>query len=244
MTQSPRAPGRSHSNRLGQVVRRLWRALSPHRRRQLFLVLALMVAGALAEVMTLGAIIPFLTVVADSGGIADYRLVTAVTDLFGLTNRADLLPAFTVIFAAAAVVAGVIRIVLTWASNKYVFMVGYDLGTRPYERILHQPYSFHISTNTSEIVASLQKVQLVTSNVLLPLMQGISSIFISVFIIAALFAVDPVTSSIAFAGFGLIYAGVWLFTKSRLRVNGEIIARTQSARFRRCRKGSVAFATF
>ena len=90
MTQSPRAPGRSH--RLGQVVRRLWRAFLPHRRRQ--------------------------------------------------------------------------RIVLTWASNKYVFMVGYDLGTRLYECILHQPSSFHVSTNTSEVVASLQKVQLVTSIVL------------------------------------------------------------------------------
>ena len=233
MGSRPAAGGRNASF----VVGRLWRILSPPRRRQFWMVIALMLAGAIAEVLTLGAVLPFLSLIADPAGVMAYPGVSLAMEWLGLEGRADLLLVLTCLFAVTAIGAAAVRLALVWATNKYVFMVGYDLGTRLYERILHQPYVFHASQNTSEVVASLQKVQQVTFNVLLPLMQGISSVFISLFIVAALLCVDPAASAAAFAGFGLIYLGVWAFSRSRLRANGRIIARAQSARVQTLQEG-------
>ena len=216
---------------------RLWRALSARRRRQFFQVIALMLAGAVAEVLTLGAVIPFLTVLADPAGVMDNPAGSRAMELLGLSGRGDLLVLLTMLFALTAIVAALVRLALLRATNGYVFRVGYDLGTRLYERILHQPYAYHASANTSEVVASLQKVQLVTFNVLLPLMQGISAVAIAGFILAALLAIDPIISAATFAGFGLIYGAVWLFSRRRLRANGEIIARAQAARVQTVQEG-------
>ncbi|NDW04374.1 ATP-binding cassette domain-containing protein [Jiella sp. 40Bstr34] len=196
-----------------------------------------MLAGAIAEVLTLGAVLPFLSVIADPASVMAYPSVTLVMEWLGLNGRDDLLLALTSLFAVTAIGAAAVRLALVWATNKYVFLVGYDLGTRLYERMLYQPYVFHASQNTSEVVASLQKVQQVTFNVLLPLMHGVSSVFIGLFIVAALLCVDVAASAAAFAGFGLIYLGVWLFSRSRLRANGRIIARVQSARVQTLQEG-------
>ncbi|WP_245514823.1 ABC transporter ATP-binding protein [Jiella endophytica] len=243
-TASPGEPARpKHPRRLPSVrpaafaVARLWRVLSPNRRRQFFQVIALMLAGALAEVLTLGAVIPFLSVLADPAGLVEDATVAAAMGRLGLAGRGDLLVALTGVFAVAAIVAAVVRLALLRATNAYVFSVGHDLGTQLYQRMLHQPYAFHAASNTSEVVAALQKVQLVTFNVLLPLMQGISAVAIALFIVAALLVIDPATSLAAFAGFGLIYVAVWLFSRRRLAANGEIIASTQSARVQTVQEG-------
>ena len=52
----------------------LYRALTHSRRRQLFLVLALMIAGAVAELATIGAVLPFLTFLARPGSLGDSAL--------------------------------------------------------------------------------------------------------------------------------------------------------------------------
>ncbi|MDB5691788.1 MAG: transporter ATP-binding protein, partial [Alphaproteobacteria bacterium] len=46
---------------------RLYRALSLRRRRQLLLTLAIMLAGAVAELVTIGAVLPFLAFLTHGG---------------------------------------------------------------------------------------------------------------------------------------------------------------------------------
>ena len=45
-----------------KLLLRLWRHLPPRRRKQLAVISLLMIVSALAEVVTIGAVIPFITV--------------------------------------------------------------------------------------------------------------------------------------------------------------------------------------
>ena len=47
------------------TVRAFYRAMSPRRRRQFRLVFAIMLLGAFAEMVTIGAVLPFLALIAD-----------------------------------------------------------------------------------------------------------------------------------------------------------------------------------
>jgi len=219
------------------VLRRLWAQLSPRRKRQLFLVLAMMLLGAVAEVVSLGAVLPFLAVIADPGKVMRIPGVDAVLSALGLTTPGSLLIALTILFAVASLLSGLIRVALSWASNKYVFALGHDLGTELYKRVLYQPYRWHVARNTSAVIADVQKVQTVTNGMLLPLMQAAIAGLIGLFIVAALLVVSPLISAIAFASFGLLYLGVSYFSRRTLNANSKVIARTQKERVQAVQEG-------
>ena len=67
-------------------LRELYHMLSPHRRRQFYVVVALMVTGALAELATIGAIIPFLSLLAEPHRLEHVPLITAAFDALGATS--------------------------------------------------------------------------------------------------------------------------------------------------------------
>jgi ATP-binding cassette, subfamily B, bacterial PglK len=201
------------------------------------LVLALMLAGALAEVAALGAVLPFLALIADPGRAEAFPLLQRLFAAFGWRDPGDILLPAALLFAAMALGAGAVRLALAWASQKFVYRLGHDLGTEIYRRILHQPYAYHVTKNTSELIAAINKVQIVSWGVLTQLMQAATGAVIAAFIVLALIVIDPAIALSAAAGFGLVYAGVSRMTRSRLAANGRIIAAAQGGRIRVVQEG-------
>lgn len=142
--------------------------LSPKRKAQLGLLLGLSTIGAVAELATLGAVLPFLMALADPDQILDAPLFGWIFSELGWTNHAQLILASTLLFVATVLGAAAIRLALTWATAKYSHAVGHDLSVRLVDRVLHQPYSFHTSTNSSEVIAGIGKAEAVVTGVLLP----------------------------------------------------------------------------
>jgi ABC-type multidrug transport system fused ATPase/permease subunit len=212
------------------ALRQLYHFMSPRRRREFYLVLVLMLVGALAELVAIGAVLPFLSLLADPTKLQQMPWLLHLFNSFGAYARGELLIAATVLFATAAVIAGALRLQLAWSGQGFVFRLGHDAGVEIQRRILSQPYSYHIANNTSEIVASLEKVQILVFSVLLQLMQAATAVFISLFIIAALIQVDPFTAGISAAAFGAIYVVVSLLTQGRLAQNSAIIGTAYSER--------------
>lgn len=215
---------------------RLYRHISPRRRKQLALLLVLMLAGAFAELVSLGAVLPFLTLMSDPGRLRDYPLALDAVRALGWEGQPPLLP-MTLLFACVTLAGAGIRVLLSWASNRFVFMLGYDLGSGVYRNSLCQPYQFYVSRNTSEIISSMNNVQMISAGVLLPLMQVLISITISAFLLTALMAIDARTASIAGAGFTVIYLLVTLTMRRRLRANSVVIARSQAERIQVVQEG-------
>lgn len=217
--------------------RRLYAHLTPRRRKQLAGVLALMLVGALAELVTLGAVLPFLAVIADPGRAASYPALQALFGSLGWREPDDLLVPVTALFATVALVAAAVRLCLTWVSQRYVFRLGHDLGVEVYRRTLYQPYSYHVAKNTSELIAATNKVQIVVGGMLMPLMQAASGAIISAFILAALIMIDASTAFAAAAGFGAMYFAVSYVTRVKLRENSRIIAEAQAIRIQTVQEG-------
>jgi ABC-type multidrug transport system fused ATPase/permease subunit len=204
-------------------LRQLYAVMTKERRRHLLLVLALMVLGALSELATIGAVLPFLALLADQSRL-DYLPV--VGDLFravGADTPRTRLIAASVLFVLLAILAGLVRLQLAWSSQSFVFKLGHELGVELQKRILFQPYSFHIGWNSSTLLAGIEKVPMLMFQVLMPLMQAVTAIILSTFIIAALIAVDPLTAVIAAVAFGIVYLGISIATRSQLARNSDVV---------------------
>ncbi len=217
--------------------KRLYAHFSARRRRQLTLVMALMLVGAIAELATLGTVLPFLALIADPSRTTAYPQLQGLFAVLGWTDPDRILIPATFLFVVVALAAGAIRVLLVWASQKFVFRLGHDLGIDVYRRTLYQPYPYHVARNTSEVIAGIDKVQVVIFSMLLPLVLGVIAAVISIFILGALIAIDSSIALVAIAGFGVMYLGVTFATRRRLRTNSLVIANAQSRRIRTVQEG-------
>lgn len=199
-------------------LRQLHGFMSRSRRRQFYGVVGLMLLGSIAELMAIGAVVPFLAFLA---GQVEGR------DFLGLTLN---LQTTTALFMVAALAAGGIRLALTWCSQRFVLGLAHDLAVEIQRRTLFQPYAFHIARNSSEAIATLQKVQDFASGVLLQVMQALTAGVLSLFIVAALMWVDAGAASIAAVAVIVLYGLVSLVTRKRLRQNSELLGSAYAER--------------
>lgn len=223
MTLKPTGPG------LVSLIARLWRHFPARRRRQFLLLMALMLFSAFAEVVSLGAIIPFLAVITAPERVFAYPAVSALAAYFGITEASRLILPITVSFAAVALCAGLIRILLLWTSTRLTAASGSELSIEVYRRTLYQPYQVHISRNSSDVINGItNKVNGVVFGVMLPLLALLSSTLVLFAVMAALLAIDPLVASVATGGFGLSYAVITLAYRRRLHRNSARIVREQT----------------
>lgn len=219
------------------ALRTLFGHLTSRRRKQLVLVLLLMLGGAVAELMALGAIMPFLTLMANPGSASSLPFLKDLVSALGWKNPDSLLLPATLLFVFAALFAGAFRILMIWASQKFIFRVGYDLSVDVYRRTLYQPYNYHVSKNSGELIAGIHKVQTVIGGVLSPIMHIVMSLILTIFILSALIVIDAKVALTAAGGFALIYLGITYATRKRLFANSQVIAETQNERIKTLQEG-------
>ncbi|MEJ7775862.1 MAG: ABC transporter ATP-binding protein [Sphingomicrobium sp.] len=197
----------------------------------------LMLLGAFVELLTIGAVIPFLALAADPSALDTIpRLGQAVAAL-GLDASDNLTRIAAISLAVLAVTSAAIRLTLTHLSQRLVFGLGHDVSTLIYKRLLRQPYSYYVQRNTSELIAGIEKVDVVVSGVFLPLMHAVTSTVIASFIIALLFAVDPLVATTASFSMALIYVAVSLAWRGRLHEAGHTMATRRTGRVKLVQEG-------
>ncbi len=197
---------------------RLWEHLGRRRRRQVILIVALMFVAALAEVVSLGSVLPFVGILAAPDIVWSHPAYVQAAHAIGISSPAGLVLPLTLLFVTAAVAAGLIRVLLLWVNTRFTFAAGADLSMQVYRRTLYQPYSVHLARSSSELISGIaNKVGGTVLGVLLPALTLLSSVVLLLALTAALMAINPVVALIAICGFGGGYALISWLSHQRLR---------------------------
>jgi ATP-binding cassette subfamily B protein len=208
-----------------QLLHRLWHHINPRRRGQFGLLLVLMLLASFAEIISIGAVLPFLAVLTAPERVFEHAAVQPFIRALGLTEPAELLLPLTIFFGVAALVAGVVRLLLLWASTRLSYATGADLSISMYRRTLYQPYAVHCARNSSEVISGISNKISAVINIITTLLTLISSAAMLITILLALLSLNPIIALAAFGGFGLIYVIIIGLTRKQLSNNGERIAR-------------------
>lgn len=226
------------TGKLAKLLLRLWRHLGRRRQRQFWLLFILMLIGAFAEIFSLGAVLPFLGVLANPDRVFAYPMVAEVSSFFGITTAAGLVLPLTVVFALATLIAGGIRLLLMWVSARLAFATGADISTEVYRRTLYQPYRIHLERNSSEVINGIiGKTNIVAYSVLLPLMTLLSGAVVLAAITLALLAIDAMVTTVAAVGFGVSYMAMTWFFRRRLQSNSQVIAQKSTQMLKALQEG-------
>ena len=205
---------------------RLWQHISKRRRKQFCLLFLLIVLSSLAEIVSIGSALPFLGALTMPEKVFHAAAAQPFIKAIGLSSPQQMLLPLTVFFCLAALLAGAVRLMLLWASTRLSFAAGSDLSIGIYRRTLYQPYSVHVSRNSSEVISGISvKANGVIYSTIMPILALLSSGVMLISILSALLYLDPGIAIFSFIGFGLIYALITWFTRTQKKKNGQNIAR-------------------
>jgi len=216
--------------------KRLLHHVYPRRRWQFAALVPLMLLGAAGEMATLGAVVPFLGLLANPGLADQSPLINRAVATLGIES-ANLLLAVGLLFGLIAVIAAAVRILLMWVMYSFTFGLGADLGGEVYLRTLYQSYAWHVSRNTSEILAGIQKINAVTNNVILQVIQGGVALIMTLAILGMLLSINVEVAFLAGLGFATLYSIISWITRKRLRENSQTIARNETLRTQAVQEG-------
>ena len=211
----------------GQDYAPLWHALSRRRKSQLLGFVVLSLLSAIAEVGNLGALMPFLRLLANpKDGLA--VLGPWAQPLVGLEQN-QLLLLLGLGFLLMVTVSAALRILANYGQLKLTALLGADLGRQVLADVLQRPYAWHVRRNSSMVLGTL-------TNDVRALVASIQSILglvvnglIALLLLGALLSLSPSIMTTVVGFLALFYVVVYHFTRGSLVKDGWTEAREYAA---------------
>lgn len=210
---------------MNKPITQLWSCLSISRKKQLVLLFLLTLFASIAEVGSIGAVLPLLGALTKPELLYEQELLQPLIRVMKINSPGDILLPLTVLFILTVCITALIRILLLVLQTRLAHAIGADLSVEIFQRTLYQPYHVHISRNSSEIIAGVSsKVNQVVYLGLVPLLTMASSIIILSIILTALIAIESLIVMSALAGLGMVYLLITLATRDRLASNSLVVS--------------------
>ena len=207
---------------------RFWKLLGKDRKIRFFFISILMIFGSFAELLSIGAVFPFIAFLTSPSIILESSFAQSNPWLFENFEITDLLFFSSIAFIALTLFSGFIRLSVLLVTTRYSLKTAMIINDQIFRRTLFQPYLEHTKSNSSETVSALTtKSNQVCFNILLPCLNSINSLLQLFIISITLIIIDPITSLAAFSLFGLMYLLIVKFSKKRLVEDGKKMASEQ-----------------
>ncbi len=219
------------------LLRGIWGHLSRRRRRQLGCLLLVMLASGAAELVSLGAVLPFLGVLSDPERLWQQPLIQALAARVGFSAASDLLLPATLAFAAAAVLAALIRLANLWLNGRLAAAVGSDLSCEAYRRTLYQPYRVHVQRNSAAVITVITIQIGRTVVALTSLLQMITAAVVALGLLTGLLLIDWAVALGAAALFGSVYGLLAITARQELHRNSQRIAAATQQQIKALQEG-------
>ena len=196
--------------------------ISFKKRIYLLLIICVMLVSAIAEILSIGAIIPFISIIFN---ISDEKFLDFFYLNFNLVDFENIRNFIIFSFCLLVILAGLIRILLIYLITNFSYNVGNEISVNLFKKIIFQKYEYHIINSSSETISNIsQKVNIVISQIFLPVLTLISTSILFIFIFIAMMIVDYEISLTAFICFFFIYLIIILLTKNFLKNSSQIIS--------------------
>ena len=179
-----------------------------------------MILTSMFEVISIGAVIPFLGVLIEPSSIFELPAAQSFIQFLGVDQPTQIILPISALFAIAVMMSGAMRVLLLWASVKFSFILGVDLSLGIFTQVINQPYIAHTKQNSSDIISAISiKIAQVINGVVLSVLNMISSFIIVTAIITILLIINLSASLIAILFFSSLYLFYYLYVKQKLKEN-------------------------
>lgn len=200
------------------LIIRLIKQTNKKRRIEFIFLLLIMILSGLAEVVSLALVIPFIGLITNSELLWENNSIRELALVLGYSNPKELLLPITIVFCLGCLVAALIRLLNLNLNLNFASRLGSDISYRIYQNTLYQPYKYHISKNSSEVIINVvNDIGRVVGEVINPLLIGMSSFFIMLSIASTLLIIDAKIASSTFLVITIFYLFIVLSSKDKIK---------------------------
>jgi ABC-type multidrug transport system fused ATPase/permease subunit len=215
------------------LLNRVWFQLSKKNKYRLFFLLLFIIFSSFAEILSIGAVIPFLSVLTNPELVSNSKYLNFIN-----VNNVDIPFYLTIFFIILIIFSGVIKIVTLNLQTKISFEIGKEFSSEIYRKTLYQSYRVHTLKNTSEIISGITiKSSNVIYSYIMPILTIVSSSILFLFFIFAFLLFNPMIFIYSISGFAVIYISIMRISKKRLKKDSHIISEETNNIFKILQEG-------
>jgi ATP-binding cassette subfamily B protein len=197
-----------------------------------------MVFASFAEIISIGSVIPFLSVLTSPENFFANPLAQPLISFLKIKSANQLIVPLTIIFCLSAILSGGVRIIVLVITTRLSFAAGSDFGIDIYQRTLYQPYKVHLSRNSSEIINGISnKANAIISGVIVPVVTLFSTCIMLLGILFTLFYINVLISLTIILIIASIYTILEKYTRSNKLQNSQIIAKQSNQTIKLLQEG-------
>ncbi|MGB0564309.1 MAG: ABC transporter transmembrane domain-containing protein, partial [Spirulinaceae cyanobacterium] len=212
-------------------LRALWQHISPRRRRQLSLLLVLMLISALSEMASLGSIVPFLSALSNAEQVLAHPQLQPFVRAFGITTTADLVVHLAIAFIIIALLTNLLRIMTLYCQTHLAARIGIDIAYLVYHRTILQPYRFYLSHNSSDLISLVAyDANGIGGGVVMPCLMALANSFVILGLVISLFWIDGRVAVSLCLILGTIYGLLYRWRRATLAQNSYLMSRHHQQR--------------
>ena len=166
----------------------LWDVLQSSERRSLIGVFALILIGTVLETLSVGLMIPVLSVIAsDSQGIS-----LGFFTIEPSVDKSQLIQLAVGLILAVYVLKNVFLAASTWIQRGFLTRVTSRIAARMLEVYIRQPYAFHLKKNSSTLIRNTQDASMLVAGGVEPMLTILTEGLIAFALFTVLVVVEPV----------------------------------------------------
>lgn len=214
-----------HSNgSLFHELRQLLGYMSRRRQRQLGILLILMVASSLSEVLSLGAVLPFLSALSNPQKLLANPQLQPLFTTLQIASTTQLVTVLALFFIAIAIITNLLRITTIYLQTYLAAKIASDFACAIYKRTILQPYHFYTCHNSSDLITLLSvDVNFLGGGILIPLLSLLTNSFVVLALTCGLFIINPNVALTATVILGVAYGLIYTWRRAALLKNSQLI---------------------
>ena len=214
-------------------IKELFKLLTNQQRKKILLLQLLVILMSFAEVASVLSIGPFMAVVGDVNLLQGQGIMAQLYKASGFENSSTFLIATATVVLLVLTLSTLISMFTMWLLCMFGAKVGTDLSIRVYRYYMHQPWLFHASGNSNQLINKIaQECDRITMGIIQPLIQMNAKLMMAIFISLAILVYNPwVAISAAFI-FSISYFVLFKTVRRKLYQNGLIVSEEQMRRYK------------
>ena len=190
--------------------------LTPAQKRGLRILMVLLIIGVFFEMIGLGVIIPALSIMLKPDIGAEYPKIRPLLKLLGNPTQTQLVVFGMLILVVVNLAKALFLFYMTWRQSRFSADLSANLSQRLFLGYLHQPYTFHLQRNSSDLIRNIQSEVVLFTDVSKAAIVMSTEFSVLLTTIVFLFVVEPAGAFFVTSFLGIIAFLFHRVTKCKL----------------------------
>ena len=202
--------------------------LSTQRRLQLGALLFLQIISGLTEIISLGAVLPFLSALSNASELLQKEEFSSIFQFLNISTEKHLIIASSAAFVTSFIIVNCFKFFTFWCQIRISCAIGNDLNKVIYKKLLHQDFEYYLSTNSSTIVSRFVQDLQTTLNFISSSITIVTQCVTIIAITMAIFLYNPQMACILTLSTAFLYSVISMFNKKKIVYSGEVVSNSRA----------------